>query len=83
MVAERGLEFIGADGSTEVCRVVLNRPVQEGSDGTWFCPYSIEAQSFQRKSRAAGEDSLRRSAAARGTASALDLSTEQEGCGTS
>ena len=58
MVAERELEFTRTDGSAELCRVVLNRPVQEGSDGPWCCSYSIEAQTFQRKSRAAGEDSL-------------------------
>jgi hypothetical protein len=58
VVAERELEFVGSGGSTEACRVTLSSPVQEGSEGPWFCSYSIEAQTFQRKSRAAGEDSL-------------------------
>jgi hypothetical protein len=58
VIAERQLEFIGIGDSTEACRVVLHRPVQEGSDGPWFCSYSIEAQTFQRRSRAVGEDSL-------------------------
>ncbi len=58
VVAERELEFVSSDGSAQTCRLVLSRPVQEESDGPWFCSYSIEAPTFQTKSRSAGEDSL-------------------------
>jgi hypothetical protein len=57
VVAERELEFVASDGSRQSVRVLLGKPIQE-ENGPWFCPFVIQANSFQRQFRAAGEDSM-------------------------
>lgn len=57
VVAERELEFIASDGSRQSVKVLLGKPIQEGN-GPWFCPFLIQADSFQRQFRATGEDSM-------------------------
>ncbi len=54
---QRELEFHAPDGLTQTVFVRIGRPVQD-ADGPWFCPYLIEAPSFRRQFRVAGEDSM-------------------------
>ncbi|WP_115005315.1 DUF6968 family protein [Xanthomonas campestris] len=54
---QRELEFHTPDGLAHAVLVHVGRPVQE-ADGPWLCPYLIEAPSFRRQFRIAGEDSM-------------------------
>jgi hypothetical protein len=56
IISQRELEFV-SDSGKESVQVCLGKPVKE-KDGVWRCPYFISANSFERRFRICGEDSM-------------------------
>jgi hypothetical protein len=58
VIAERGVTFTRADGSTEQVTIRIGKPTTGEFPDEWTCPYQIQGFGRTKTFRAAGVDSI-------------------------